>query len=167
MPAIFATRGFQYIQGTREIRRSAVSSTATFLEGNPVTLSDDRALIEVDSDTTAIFGIAENDAANTLGGVQSGLILVSIPYPDTVYVSQVQTGVASSVLSIGQSYGIEKAGDYFRVDTDSQATPFVTLVPRGDGSTIDSVDSSVYVSFLQNTIGVFASNASIVIFAQD
>ena len=163
----YPTLGFRYIQGQSELRRSAVSSTATFLAGNPVTLSDDRTLIEADSDSTAIFGIAENDAADTLPGTQSGLILVRVPYPDTVFALPVQTDAASSILSIGQSYNIEKSGNHFRLDTDSQGTSMVTIVPRGDGSTIDSADSSVYVQFLGDRLGVFNSQASVVIFAQD
>lgn len=164
----FPNRGFQYVQGTYELRRSAVSSTATFKAGNPVTLSDDRTLIEADSDSTAIFGIAQNDAGDSLAGAgNTGLCNVLIPYPDTVFEVKIETDVAGSALSIGQSYNIEKSGDYLRVDVDSQATPFVTIVPRGDGSTLDSANSTIYVQFLKDKIGVFGSNASVVIFAQN
>jgi len=156
--------GFNYVSGPLRYVLSNVSSTATFKARNPVTLSDDRSLIEADSDATAIFGIAAHDAANS---VYAGKCLVEVPTQETVYATKVQTGVATSATSIGQSYGIEKSGNYLRVDTDSAATPFVTLVPRDDGSTVDSADSSVFVTFLGNKLGVFGSDASISIFAQN
>jgi len=155
--------GFTYVEGPIKYVRSTVSSTATFKGRNPVTLSDDRTLIEAASDTTAIFGIAAHDAANS---IYAGSCLVEIPTAQTVYAVKIQTGVSGSAVSAGQSYNIEKSGNYLRLDTDSQSTPLVTIVPRQDGSTIDSADSSVFCHFLGDVIGVFGSNASVNIFAQ-
>ena len=147
--------GFTYISGPYEIRRFNNTSTATYKGRNPVMLSGARTLIE-QSVSTAPYtvGIAMNDSANSVYGTE---MLVLIPNQQTVFATQVQTGVAASALSAGFSYNLEKAGDYFRVDTDSQATPRVTIVPRGDGTTINSADSSVFVQFLANALYPFSS----------
>ena len=155
--------GFNYVSGPLRYVLSTVSSTATFVARVPVTLNDDRSVGEAASDTTALFGIAHHDAADS---IYAGKCLIEVPTEQTVYAVKVQTGVATSALSIGQSYGIEKNGNYLRVDTDSQATPFVTLVPRDDGSTCDSADSTVFVTILGDKLGVFGSNASVNVFAQ-
>lgn len=159
--------GWNYVKGPIKYVYSTVSSTATFKARNPITFSNDRTLIEATSDTTALFGIAANDAANSLGGVLAGKCLVEVPTADTIYAVKVQTGVATSATSAGQSYGIEKAGNHMRVDTDSQVTTMITIVPRDDGSTVDSADSTVFVNIHGDHLGVFGSNASISVFAQD
>ncbi len=158
--------GFNYVRGPKRYQWSDVSSTATFLAFNPVTLSDDRTLIEATSDTTAIYGIAQNDAADSLPGVMTGKTLVQIPEPETVYATKIQTGVATSVVSLGQSYGIEKSGDFLRLDTDSQTTAMLNIVGDDQGNTINSVDSSVFVRWLGDRL-IQSSAASITIFAQD
>lgn len=156
--------GFSYVKGPFETFVSTISSTATFRKGAPLTLSDDRSLIEADSDSTALVGIAMHDAANS---VYAGKALVQKILPNTIFATKIETDVASSLISAGQSYNIEKSGNNLRLDVDSQSTPMVTIVPREDGTTINSGDSSVWVTFLQDKIGLYASNASVSIFAQD
>ena len=156
--------GFSYVKGPVSYVLSALSSTATVRARNPVTLSDDRTVIEAASDSTAIYGISAHNAADS---IVAGYMLVEIPCPETVYATIMQTGVATSATSVGQSYGIEKSGNHFRIDTDSQTTVFLTIVPRDNFATVDSADSSVWVSWLGNVLGVFGSNASVNIFAQD
>ena len=156
--------GFNYVEGPIKYVRSTVSSTATFKGRNPVTLSDDRTLIEADSDTSLLFGIAAHDAADS---IYAGSCLVEIPTADTIYAVKVQTGVAASALSAGQGYNIEKSGNYLRLDVDSQSTPMLIIVPRQDGSTLDSADSTVFVHIAGNYLGVFGSNASTGPFAQN
>lgn len=159
--------GFNYVSGPMKYVMSTISSTATFQRGCPVTYSDDRTLIEADSDTTAILGIAAHNAANTLPGNLSGKALVLIPDAQTVFAVAIGTGAAASEVSAGQSVDIEKSGNNFILNEDSQASPFVTIVPREDGTTLDSADSTVYCTFLGNKLGVFGSNASVGIFAQN
>jgi len=159
--------GFEYRSGPFETYLSTISSTATFRRNNPLTLSDDRTLIEAASDTTAFVGIALSNAADSLGGSLSGRALVLKLLPGQVFETTVQTGVASSALSAGQSYNLEKSGNFLRIDPDSQASPRVTIVPYADGSTVDSANSSVQVSFLLDFVAPFVSTASIGIFAQD
>ena len=158
--------GFTYVSGDVERVWSDVSSTATFLRGMVVTLSNDHTVIAAASDTTTIYGVAENDAANSLAGA-SGKALILVPNRDTIFASQVQTGVATSATSQGMSYNLEQAGNYLRVDTDSRTTPLVQIVGDQYGNTVRSVDSSVFVKFLGNVIGIYGSNASVRIFAQD
>lgn len=161
--------GFNYVSGPIPRRVwSDISSTATFRARNPVTLSDDRTIIEAASDSTAIYGIATNNAADSLPGVLTNKVLIEIPEPETIYATKVQTGVATSVYSVGQSYGIEKSGNFLRLDTDSQATAMCTVV--GDqlgGPAVRSADSSVFVRFLADRLGVLSSAGSISVFAQD
>ena len=151
--------GFTYVSGPYELRRFNILSTATFKARNPVMLGGARTVIEASVATSpGIIGIAQNDAANSVYG---GEILVLVPNEQTVFATKVQTGVAASALSIGAAYNLEKAGDFFRVDTDSQASAKAVLVPRGDGvTTINSADSSVFVQFLKDWIYPFGSNAS-------
>lgn len=159
--------GFNYVSGPVKYVWSTVSSTATFRERVPVTLSDDRTVIEADSDSTAFYGVSANAAANSLGGVLSGKALIEIPTADTIYAVKIGTSAAASEVSAGQSVDIEKSGNYFILNEDSQASPVMTIVPREDGTTLDSADSTVFCSFLGNKLGVFGSNASVSIFAQN
>jgi len=162
MPPQYPALGFRYVEGPNNVRWSTVSSTATFKAGNPVTLSDvGRALIESDSGSTTIYGIALSDAADSLGRQLSGKIPVLVPEDTTVFAARVQTGVAAAVLETGECFDIEKDGDYFRVDTDSKASARVVLVERGtSGIPYDSVDSSVHCQFLRDVIAPFASHSS-------
>lgn len=156
--------GWNYVSGPMRYVLSTVSSTATFVGRNPVTLSDDRTLIEADSDTTAFFGIAAHDAADS---IYAGKCLIEVPTAQTVYAIKIGTSAAASEVSAGQSIDIEKSGNYLIGNEDSQTTPMVTIVPRDDGTTLDSADSSVFVNILGDKIGVFGSNASVSIFAQN
>ena len=147
---------------------STVSSTATFLAGNPVALSDDGSVIEATSDVTEIYGIALNDAADSFAGAWPNQVLVELPLPSSQYRTKVQTGVAASATSVGQGYGLEKSGNYLRVDTDSQATPHVKLMPGPLGTNpVRSDDSSVLVAFLAHSLGVLPSASSSGPMAQD
>jgi len=150
-------KGFSYVKGTFQTFRSAISSTATFKGGNPVAYSYGRTLVEAASNSTQIVGIALHDAANS---IYAGSCLVQRLFPDTVFATIVQTGVSASALSAGEVYGIEKSGNHLRIDPDSRTTPMVVIVPRDDGSTIDSTDSSVWVMFLGQVIGPFTSSTS-------
>ena len=155
--------GFTYVEGPMQIRLSTTSSTATFRARNPVALSlVGRAVVEVTtSDNTWIFGIVQNDAANSIGGTMAGKCHVMIPEPGSVWATKVQTGVAASALTIGNVFDIEKSGNHFRLDTDSISSGRVVLVERDmSGSAIDSTDSSVYVQFLAEAIGPFNSHTS-------
>ena len=156
--------GFTYVNGSRRYIYSTVSSTATFKSRNPVTFDARGFLIEAASDTTAIWGIACNNAADSLPG-QAGKTLVEIPEPETLYATQAQTGVASSAFTIGKAYAIEKSGNYFRLDTDSAVTAMLVIVGDQYGNGINSDDSSVFVRFLSERL-IMSSANSIPVFAE-
>lgn len=163
--------GFTYVQGKHEIRHSTSSSVQTIQRGNAVTLDARGRFVAIaNSDTTAIYGVALGDSADSLSNTLVGRIPVLIPYEDTVFATKIQAGV--STVSLGQSYNIEQylGGDgnlHTRLDVDSQSTPMVTIVQRGyDLNPIRSDDSTVFVQFLANKIGVFNSAASVSIFAE-
>lgn len=149
--------GFTYVSGPYDLRRFVVTSTSTFVARNPVILSGARTVIESNATRPYIIGIAQNDAASSIYGSE---ILVHVPTEQTVYATKVATGTAASSLSAGLAYNIAKSGNYFRLDVSSQASACAMIVPRGDGSTINSADSSVYVQFLKDFLGPFASNQS-------
>ena len=154
--------GFHYLEGGFRMVYSDVSSTATFLAHNPVTFIDaTRTLVEADSQTTWILGIAQANAADSIGGTLAGKCPVLIPNQDTVFATKIQTGVTAANAQVGEAFDIEKAADHFRVDTDSASSARVVLVARGySNSAIDSVDSSVYCQFLQDFIGPYGSTQS-------
>lgn len=157
--------GFVLIQGPRDTFYSTVSSTATFLKGVPVTYSDDRTLIEAASDSTAIVGVAMHDAADTLPGAYAGKCLVQKVLPNQTWKATAATGLATSATSVGQTYGLDKSGNYLLVS--STGTRHVVIVPRDDGATtVDSADSSIYVQFLQDVVSPHASTASVNVFAE-
>lgn len=154
--------GFTYVAGPVRYVLSTVSSTCTVVARNPVALTGlGRTVVEAASTHSYIYGIACHDAANS---IYPGKMMVEIPTPETIYATQIQTGAATSLYSVGQGYNIEKSGNYLRLDTDSQLTPKIVVVPRGDYSTVDSADSSVFVSFFGNVLTGFHSNSSVSIF---
>jgi len=155
--------GWSYVKGPIKYVRSNVSSICTVKARNPVTLDAGRRVIEAASDTTGIYGIASHDAADS---IYPGVMLVEVPQAETIYAIKVGTGAAASELSIGQSIGLEKSGNYIIGDEDSGTSPLVTIVPRDDGTTLDSADSTVFVHILGDHLGVFGSNASSSAFAQ-
>ena len=125
-------------------------------------LDANRTVAEVDSGTTAIYGIAMADAADSIGGPLAAKVPIMVPTEQTVFATKVQTGVVASGLEPGEAFDIEKSGDFFRVDTDSVGSARVVLIERGTtGVSIDSDDSSVHVQFLKNSIYPFGSNASL------
>lgn len=152
--------GFTYVSGPARYVWSAVSSTATFRAFNPVTLGLGRVVSEANSLSTQIYGIAMNNAADSLPGIGAGRTLVLIPEPETVFATKIQTGVATSATSAGETWGIEKSGNHFRIDTDSRVTPFLVIVGDQFGTTVNSDDSSVFVRFLGSVLGMYSSSNS-------
>ena len=155
--------GFTHVEGGYNIRWSTVSSSATFRRGNPVMYeAESRTLIEFTSDATAIYGIAQANAADSIGGPLAARMPVAVPNEGSVWATKVQTGVAASALTIGQVFDLEKSANHFRVDVDSIASGRVILIERGtSASAVDSADSSVHVQFLKDFIAPFGSNASL------
>ena len=158
--------GFSYVEGPYNIRWSTVSRVAAFRIRNPVVMEDVARKINelADSRTTAIYGIAMSNAADSVGGQLAGKVPILVPTEQTVFATKVQTGVSAAVLELGTTFELEKSGNFFRINSDlnSTASARVVLVERGtSGSALDSTDSSVYVQFLRDAIFPFGSNASL------
>jgi len=146
----YPNRGFTYVRGPiRGIDESTISSGVTFKAGNPVSYGLGGVIKEMDSNSTAIFGIAQNDAALSFAG-RPGVASVMVPTVDTVFSSVIATNVAASSLSAGMVWGVVKSGNYWRFDPTSRTTPAARIIARENGSTIDSADSSIWISFLPN-----------------
>ena len=156
--------GFTYVFGDRRYAYSTVSSTATFRARNPVTFDARGFLIEAASDSSAIYGIACNNAADSLAGLP-GKTLVEIPEPETIYLTTVQTGAATSLFSVGRAFAIEKSGNYFRLDSDSAATAYLVIAGDQYGNQVNSDDSSVQVRWLAERL-LMSSGASVPNFAE-
>lgn len=156
--------GFTYYRGPFETFMSTISSTATFRKGAPVTFSDDRSLIEANSDTTAVVGIAMHNAANS---IYPGKALVQRILPGTQWLVKAETDLATSATSAGEGMGLIKSGNNFIVGDDSALTNHVTILTFDDGSTVRSSDSALCVAFNMDYVWGSASNASVNIFAQD
>lgn len=156
--------GFNYLSGSWVLRRFPVSSTLTFAKRNPVSVGGDGTISQFSAVATSIIGIAQSDSSESESVAGKNTVLVGIPGPDTVFVTKVQTGVASSALTAYQNYNIELATDHFRLDTDSTLTSVVRLVPRGDGtSDAKSEDSTVQVQLMEGLLAPFRSQTTNVV----
>ena len=152
--------GWTLVKGEANYEYSTISSAATFKARNPVMLTaEGNVIVELSGTTATLFGIACHDAATSLPG-HAGMALIEVPTPECVYAIKIGTSATASEVSQGASFDLEKSGNYIIGNEDSCTTPFVTVVPRGDGSTIDSADSTVWVQILGDVLSPFFSNAS-------
>lgn len=151
--------GFNYVQGPFTQRYFLVASAATFVARDLVTLNAASTVDRAESISSTIVGVA---MSNATASTPAGSILVGIPTDATVFANVVAVGTASAV-SVGRTYGVERDSgtpDRLRVDEDSAATPMCVVVPRGDGTTVDSADSSIFIQFLSHVIAPFGSALS-------
>lgn len=158
--------GFTYVSGPYDIRRSVISSGQTYTRGQPVTLEGLGNTVKIaTSASSSIFGIALQDAGQSIYGSE---VLILVPNEQTVFASFC-TGAAASALSAGLFYnlkttvttvstitGVQTSYANLVVDSSSTASALVGIVSRGDGTTVDSTDSSVFVQFLGNKLAPFA-----------
>ena len=143
--------GFTYVSGPVFIREFNLLSTTTVKANNPVMLSTGANIAESLATSQTLAGFILHDAANS---VPAGKCLVQVPTERTVFASIVTGGVAASALSSGATLGHAKAGNNFYV-TGSPTTAIYVVVPREDGSTIDSTDSSIFVQVIGQQIRPF------------
>ena len=136
--------GFTYVSGPSFIREFNLTSTTTVKANNPVMISGAGTIIESLATAQTLAGFIIHDAANS---IPAGKCLVMVPADRTVFASIVTGGVAASGLSSGATLGHAKTGNNFYV-TGSPTTAIYVVVPREDGSTIDSTDSSIFVQVI-------------------
>ena len=147
-------QGFTYVSGPVFIREFNSESTATYAALQPVMLSNNNFKITESSGTaSSIVGFSMHRAVDS---VPAGKVLVSIPADRTIYASICSNNIAASALSSGLTMGITKSGNtFYSVAAGSAVTALFVIVPREDGSTIDSTDSSVWVQVLTANQRVF------------
>ena len=143
--------GFTYVSGPVQLREFNLASTATVKANNPVMLNGASDIIESLATSQVFAGFIQHDAANS---VPAGKCLVLVPTERAIFASIVTGGVAASGLSSGATLGHAKTGNNFYV-TGSPTTAIYVVVPREDGSTIDSTDSSVWVQVIGQQIRPF------------
>lgn len=152
-----AIQGFVYVSGPVFIREFNSQSTATFAAFQPLMLSNTGNLATESAGTvSSIIGFSMHRAIDS---VPAGKTLVSVPADRTIYSSICSNNVAASALSSGATIGMVKSGNTFYLQS-SAATALFVVVPREDGSTIDSTDSSVWVQVLGNNQRVFGQQSA-------
>lgn len=141
--------GFTYVSGPVFMREFNVASAATFKANNPVVLNGAGNIVESLATMQTIAGFANHDAANS---VPPGKVLVMVPTERAIFSGIVAAGLTASTLSSGVTLGHTKTGNYFYLTSaaTSTATAIYVVVPREDGSTLDSTDSSVWVQVIGN-----------------
>lgn len=161
--AFASGKGFQYIEGPTQYRHSVTSSTASFDEGAPVSLSEvGTSLIETDSGTTFIYGVARYRSGVSIGGSLQGKGPILVPTGETVFEAPVPTAATAANLAIGSIHAVEtNAGVARLAAAPSAASGQCILVERGtSGLAYNSEQSSAYCQFLGDKVGPFNSNAS-------
>jgi hypothetical protein len=138
--------GFTYVSGPLNIRAFNLKSTVTVKAFMPVRQNGAGDLIESQGTDSTLAGFILHDAANS---VPAGKALVLVAADRTVFVGTAGAGVTASTASSGLTLGIQKSGNswYFANSASTQSAMFI-VVPREDGSTLDSTDSSVWVQVL-------------------
>lgn len=144
-----------------KLRRSAgnpsilhFEAASAFTEGDVLQLEATRRASRHSGGEADVLGIALADSAESI----SGKIPVLIPKPGDTFDADMPSGLASSVLSLGQTYGIYSVSGYNSYITGSYtSTAGRVLVIVGP---YDSVLSRVEVSFNADALTLLASTTS-------
>jgi hypothetical protein len=146
---------FTYVSGPLFIREFNLNSAATVKQGMPVRLNGAGNLIESQGTDSILAGFILHDAVNS---VPSGKALVAVPGDGrTIFVATAAAGVTASLASSGLTLGQIKSGNsWFLSASGSTVSAMYVVVPREDGSTLDSTDSSVFVQVIGNLADPFA-----------
>ena len=149
---------FTYVSGPLFIREFNLASAATVKQGMPVKLDGASNIIESLGSDTVLAGFILHDAVNS---VPAGKCLVAVPADGrTIFAGTGNTSVTASVASSGATLGQVKSGNsWFLVASGSTISAMYVVVPREDGSTLDSTDSSVFVQVIASAGRPFAQAA--------
>ena len=130
-------------------------STATFGKGALVALGTARTLIEAVLGSASLVGISLQASVDSY---PAGKVQIAVPQDrSSVFEIGIQTGVASSLISVGESYSFEKSGNTQRLDADSQASTFMQIV----GSPNVSSRSVVECVFLVDILSLPSESSSL------
>ena len=131
---------FQPVRGNWENKLFNTASAATFGKGALVAFNTARDLQEATVGSEKIIGIALHRSVDSF---PDGKVLVAIPLDGTaVCTAAIETDVAASALSIGQSYTFEKSGNTLRIDVDSQASAYFELIGPMKNGVLDTTQIS-------------------------
>lgn len=156
--------GFNYVYGPSRMQYFPVSSTATFVARNPVSFGDSGVIEQYADGLDNVVGVANSDSSQSLDIAGTKVVPVLVPQEDTVFAAGVQTGVASSSLTVYNAFNLEVATEHLRVDVDSTDTKVVQLVPNQAGvCDANSADSTVFVSFVQSMLQPFGSISTVIL----
>ena len=154
--------GFGYVSGPLSIRAFNLNSAATVKAFMPCRVNGAGNLIESQGTDSILAGFILHNAADSL---PAGKALVMVGTPETVFVGTAAAGVAASTASSQLTLGQIKSGNswYFSLSASTVSALYV-IVPRNDGSTLDSTDSSIWVQIIQAQSSPFeATTPAIVI----
>lgn len=149
-------QGMHIGRGNWTVRRFTTTSTATFLQGCPVTIAKTgNTLSEYSGGAPGFLGIAMSGSTYSL---PAGQVLVAIPNgPECTAFVDVPTGIASSALSIGYAFGLYKVGNYSSylttAYTSDASTPLQVVGP------CNSTFSTVECAFITKDL-LYGSSAS-------
>jgi len=139
--------GFWYVSGPSSIRAFNLNSAATVKAAMPVRVNGAGDIIESQGTDSILAGFIQHDAANS---VPPGKCLVLVGTPTTVFAGTAAAGVTASKASSQLTLGMFKSGNSWFLDASgSTVSALFVIVPREDGSTLDSTDSSVWVQIIQ------------------
>jgi hypothetical protein len=153
--------GFGYVSGPLNIRAFNLKSTATVKAFMPCRVNGAGDLIESQGTDSILAGFILHDAANS---VPPGKALVAVPNSQNVFVGTAAAGVTASVASSQLTLGQFKSGNsWYFMASGSTVSALYAIVPREDGSTLDSTDSSIWVQVIQETVSPFGMDVTAIV----
>lgn len=139
--------GFNYVSGPLSVRAFNIASAATVKAFMPCRMNGAGNIIESQGTDSILAGFILHDAANS---TPAGKCLLMVGTPQTVFVGTAASGVVASNSSSQLTLGQFKSGNSWYFDASgSTVSALYVIVPREDGSTLDSTDSSIWVQIIQ------------------
>lgn len=157
----FPKGGFFYVSGPSSIRAFNLKSTATVKAFMPCRVNGAGDLIESQGTDSILAGFILHDAANS---VPAGKALVIVGTPTTVFSGTAAAGITASTASSQLTLGQVKSGNsWYFLASGSTVSALYVIVPREDGSTLDSNDSSIWVQIIQAQSAPFESTTPAIV----
>ncbi len=153
--------GFNYVSGPLTIRAFNLNSAATVKAFMPCRVNGAGNLIESQGTDSVLAGFILHDAANS---VPPGKALVMVPTAQTVFIGTAASGVGASTASSQLTLGQFKSGNSWYLDASgSTVSALYVVVPREDGSTLDSTDSSIWVQAIQEVVTPYGMDVTAIV----
>ena len=153
--------GFAYVSGPLTLRSFNLASAATVKANMPVRVNGAGNIIESQGTDSILAGFITHDAANS---VPPGKALVLVPTDETILVGTAASGVVASLASSQLTLGHFKSGNSWYFDASgSTVSALYVIVPREDGSTLDSTDSSIWVQCIGAQVSPFGTTTPTII----